>query len=58
MDELKCRDSTVSLSYYIKKSTLESIDTALGLSAEDAGISQQKSQADDEDILEDLMESP
>ena len=59
MDELKCRDSSINLSHYIKKTTLESIDKALGMSTEDAGISQQRSQGDDEDILEDLqMESP
>ena len=61
IDELKSRDSSINLNYYISKKSMESINRALGLSVEEAGqpqLSQQQSQIDDEDILEDLVQSP
>lgn len=61
IEELKSRDSSVNLSHYISKKVMESIHTTLGLSVQELGqpeLSQQQSHIEDEDILEDLVQSP
>ena len=61
IEELKSRDSSIILNYYISRKAMESINRDLGLTVEEAGepqLTQQQSQVDDEDILEDLVQSP